>query len=861
MRRRRALRSMSRQLVLLDWLLARPRGIAALAVDLPSPPARQAMQLICVERASRLRQAAAAALDVVSRLRGCPVVRDGASAVRPRVVRLAEDYLAEVRGEFDVQGYAAFLRRVQERTQLSVDELELALPAIRLVCLLRVRDHLVQTILGGAPAMDAVRSPAAHLFVLDLVDRQPPEPFIRELCPFESLLERDPAGCYRAMDSATKRSYRRAVESLARSSRVSPSELVQRALTLAARGAGITPSGDPRGDLGFYLLGPGHEALLRSDLHGRRPSRHLRGPSPASVAPLSLALLGLTAVITTACSRVWELSTGSEILDLAVVFLLSALAFEVAWKVLEVILLWRRPARTLPAMDFDGGIPDDAATLVCVPALLTSLSQVEELAGRLEAHRRDDPDRNVRFALLTDWLDSDREQPTPEEVELLDRCAARVEELNRRDGARDLGPFYLLHRARVWSDVQRCWMGQGRKAGKLQALNRFIVDGSDEFARVVGHVASLRSIRYVLVLDEDASAAAKSIRRLVGAIHHPLNRPRRPDELAPVQRGYGIVVSPVLARPASLAGWKRPGLFLQSQPVATEGATIRPRRNVYFDLFGQRMFAGKGIYDVRLAGELLADRFSLDRMLSHDVMEGGILRTAFFDRAALLDDFPASYTSYCARQHRWLRGDWQNLGLLARGSTPTARDRGARVPPFLAFLVLNNVRISTIVVCYAALAAMSVSLDPTLATQRLIVVVALPLMPSYLALAAMFLHRLARGPMLHEIRDWWRTVREVHSRELMRLLTAPHQALLTLDAMLTASYRMISGRNLLEWNPSSLVANGARRARPLTAHLHAAAAASAALAVYLVAGARMTPVALVVLGLWALAPYAIRKLV
>ncbi len=115
--------------------------------------------------------------------------------------------------------------------------------------------------------------------------------------------------------------------------------------------------------------------------------------------------------------------------------------------------------------------------------------------------------------------------------------------------------------------------------------------------------------------------------------------------------------------------------------------------------------------------------------------------------------------------------------------------------------------------------------------------------------------------MIHEVRDWWRAIRGIHSRELVRLLTAPHQALLALDAIGRALVRMISGRNLLEWNTSALVTHDAHRMRSLSAYLYAAAVASAALAAYLIVAGRVGPAALLVLGLWSLAPYAIRKLV
>src|SRR5207253_1983721 len=105
--------------------------------------------------------------------------------------------------------------------------------------------------------------------------------------------------------------------------------------------------------------------------------------------------------------------------------------------------------------------------------------------------------------------------------------------------------------------------------------------------------------------------------------------------------------------------WKRPSLFLRSQAVADGWISYLQLCSIFFDVFGQAIFAGKGIYDVSLAKDLLHNRLPPERVLSHDVVEGAYLRTGFFNRATLLDDFPGCYFKYCDRLHRWIRGDWQ----------------------------------------------------------------------------------------------------------------------------------------------------------------------------------------------------------
>src|SRR5207248_730567 len=60
----------------------------------------------------------------------------------------------------------------------------------------------------------------------------------------------------------------------------------------------------------------------------------------------------------------------------------------------------------LPKLDFSNGIPEDARTLVVVPALLGPTDEVEQLVGQLELHYLANPDPTLQFALLTDQADS-----------------------------------------------------------------------------------------------------------------------------------------------------------------------------------------------------------------------------------------------------------------------------------------------------------------------------------------------------------------------------------------------------------------------------------------------------------------------
>lgn len=83
--------------------------------------------------------------------------------------------------------------------------------------------------------------------------------------------------------------------------------------------------------------------------------------------------------------------------------------------------------------------------------------------------------------------------------------------------------------------------------------------------------------------------------------------------------------------------------------------------------------------------------------MSHDILEGCLLRTAFMPEVQITDAFPQSVGSYFAREHRWIRGDWQNLGFIFGRNSLSALSR---------YKLFDNLRRSvTPVVCLALILA------------------------------------------------------------------------------------------------------------------------------------------------------------
>ena len=78
--------------------------------------------------------------------------------------------------------------------------------------------------------------------------------------------------------------------------------------------------------------------------------------------------------------------------------------------------------------------------------------------------------------------------------------------------------------------------------------------------------------------------------------------------------------------------------------------------DVYQDNFTEGIFAGKGIYDAKVMYRVLNKRFPDNSVLSHDLLEGSLVRCALASDVELMDGFPSSVISFYKREHRWTRG-------------------------------------------------------------------------------------------------------------------------------------------------------------------------------------------------------------
>ncbi len=491
--------------------------------------------------------------------------------------------------------------------------------------------------------------------------------FVETMSIVERTLREDPDGAYGEMDFASRDRYRHAIEKIAKTSSLSEAEVARSAIQLAHAAQAAHPDRGARAaHVGFYLIGQGlRELETRAQV---RLSVAETLAKMGSQRPLGL-YLGAIALLTLLFSAgLVAIAHAQGVPDewLVLIGLLALLSTSqlalalVNW--LATLLVRPHP---LPRMDFSAGIPAQSRTLVVVPTMLTDPHNVDDLVEALEVRFLANRDDNLYFGLLTDFLDAHEETLTGDEP-LLRLAQAGIEALNAKYSAAENSIFFLFHRPRRWNPQQRIWMGYERKRGKLSDLNALLRDetrsnAGERFSRIIGDTTCLANVKYVITLDTDTQLPRDVARELVGAMAHPLNRPRYDEKLQRVGEGYGILQPRVSVSLESANRSRYARLHGFDSGIDPYTRVIS---DVYQDVFGEGSFIGKGIYEVDTFERALNGRFPENRILSHDLLEGCYARAGLLSDVHLYEDSPAHYSADVSRRHRWIRGDWQLPGWL-----------------------------------------------------------------------------------------------------------------------------------------------------------------------------------------------------
>ena len=678
--------------------------------------------------------------------------------------------------------------------------------------------------------------------------------FVETMSVVEGTLREDPGGAYGRMDFATRDRYRHVVERIANRSPLSEAQVARLAIQLTPISATIAGGHDRVAHVGFYLIDKGLPQLERAAKIRLSAAETLRRIDDRFPLLVYLSPILLIVALLTGGLMANALASGLRGGTLALIGILSLLGTSqlavalVNW----LAALFARP-HLLPRMDFSSGIPPESRTLVVIPTMITSSQNIEDLVEALEVRFLANRDEHLHFGLLTDCSDA-HEETLPEDESLIRFAREKIEELNEKYGSGRGSAFFLFHRPRRWNPRERLWMGHERKRGKLAELNALLRGGSpDRFALVVGETSVLSNVKYVITLDTDTELPRDSAWQFVGAMAHPLNRPRYDEGKQRVSEGYGILQPRVAvslpgtnrSRYARLYGGE-PGIDPYTRAVS----------DVYQDLFHEGSFIGKGIYDVDAFEQALSGRFPEDQILSHDLLEGCYARSGLLSDVQLYEDYPSRYSADVSRRYRWIRGDWQLVGWLL----PRVHGQGKRLQKnplsgLSLWKLFDNLRRSLVPPALTLLLLSGwMVLSP--AWFWTLSVIGIIMIPSLVASILDLSQKAGDVGLMQHLASAVRSTGRHFSQASFTLVCLPYEALFSLDAIVRTAWRLITHRRLLEWNPSSDGAHNRRTdlAASFRSMWIAPAIAIAALIYLALMRSSTLAAAAPILGLWMISP-------
>lgn len=738
-------------------------------------------------------------------LQKLPLVRNGKQEMTLRAYVLARRFLERVHFAFLEPPLVACLEVFQARQTLNINEIWALKPILQLVLLEEAgaaAEIFRQVMKKKDPIPEGLSGETGKL-ALSLLELEYTEwgGFFEKVSHVEEVLRTDPSGVYPRMDPESRDVYRQAIVDLAAHSDSSEIEVTEAAIDLGRQAREI-PHENPRNferrkHAGYYVADEGRRVLeerihYRVPFHKRIERAILYWPEIYYVIGIEVVTIGLIAFLLSGLRAALPL--------FGAIALLLLPATESAVRIVNQLTSFLIRPRRLPKLDFSAGIPAEYTSMVVVPNLLLSERQVREAVEALEIRYLANSSANLHFALLTDSPDTTK--PLEEKNELVDLCVKLIEDLNRRYISEGKGSFFLFHRHRVYNPVEGAWMGWERKRGKLLDLNNLLRNNFDSFPVKAGDLSILSRVRYVITLDADTQLPRDTAQQLVGTLAHPLNRAIIDPETNTVVSGYGILQPRVGISVQSVTR-----SHLASIYSGQTGFDLYTRAisDVYQDLFGEGSFTGKGIYEVDVYQQVLAQRFPANALLSHDLIEGSYARAGLVSDVEVVDDYPSHFSAYSRRKHRWVRGDWQILRWLLNRVPGYS---GESVPNPLSFIarwkILDNLRRSLIEAATLALLLGGWFFLPGGALYWTVATLVLLLAPSYLQL-------LLSLAMVGNFENWRGYLKESvkgfvidQVNVLLTLVFLLHQSLVTMDAIVRTLIRvMVTHKRLLEWETAA----------------------------------------------------------
>ncbi|MGK0466644.1 MAG: cyclic beta-1,2-glucan synthetase [Clostridium sp.] len=615
--------------------------------------------------------------------------------------------------------------------------------------------------------------------------------YFEKLSTLESVLREDTSCTYAEMDFQSRDKYRHIIEKISKHTKLPESYIAKKAIECCNE-CEITENNSYKRHVGYYLIDDGLSELKEKIGYKNNLIQGIKDRIRKNKENFYIGTIVVFTMIIVCLFIVFSLLNDRSIslwrYVLATIVILVPCS-EITISIFNWSVNVLGSPSFIPKMAFREAIPEKYSTVVVIPTILNNPSRVRDLVHDLEICYLANAQRNLYFALLGDFVDSDALEGSGDS-EVVKEGLLAIEALNKKYCKNEQKIFFFLNRYRQFNEKENKWIGWERKRGKLMEFNEFLRGAENTSYNVVSSNAEhLQSVKYVITLDADTKLPRDAAKKLIGAMAHPLNNAVINHSKKTVDRGYGVMQPRVGVSIVSANKTLFSKIFSGETGIDMYTSAIS---DVYQDLFGEGIFTGKGIYDVDVFNYMLKDEIPENTILSHDLLEGSYVRTALVTDVEFIDGYPSYYNSSSMRLHRWTRGDWQLLPWLKK-SSPLSK--------ISKWKIIDNLRRSLLAPSITILLILTLSGILPDGTDKWFITAFVALLAPILFDVSEAVVSPAKGiSLVGKIQNSKMAIEQV----FLIFCFIPYQAYLMVDAIIRTLYRLtISKKNLLEWQTAA----------------------------------------------------------
>lgn len=285
-----------------------------------------------------------------------------------------------------------------------------------------------------------------------------------------------------------------------------------------------------------------------------------------------------------------------------------------------------RKTKPLPEMKYDA-LPESAATVVVVSRFISDERDVDDAIMQIETLAASCRDKNVTYSVVADF-------PSSKE-ELSDKDKEMFSYIEKKTFSENVGFFVRKRRERNGK-----WIAWERKRGAL--LEYLSAVRSGDFSDFYAFGAEGKG-NFAVLLDDDSELLPGTLRAAISAMAHPLNEEYELMSFGGKVNRYSLTT------------------YYSEKFGRSCAIDVYPfYSDFYADRFDCALYCGKAIVRIAAYLDKLSDFFPDGRILSHDIIEGAVLRSTSLKRC-VYEDAPKNFASDHSRTMRWQRGDVQLL--------------------------------------------------------------------------------------------------------------------------------------------------------------------------------------------------------